>query len=61
MLTLSKALNKSRKILQTSKDGLVSKAVKMLCVISYSVNKLVIKIKPINKRKNIANQIKKKN
>ena len=33
----------------------------MLCVISYSVNKLVIKIIPINKRKNIANQIKKKN
>ena len=48
-------------MLQTSKDGLVSKAVKMLCVISYSVNKLVIKIIPINKRKNIANQIKKKN
>ena len=32
----SKALNKSRKIPGTSKEGLASKAVKMLCVIAIS-------------------------
>ena len=34
--TLSKALDKSRKIPQTSKEGLASKTVKVLCVIAIS-------------------------
>ena len=34
--TLSKDLNKSRKKLRTSKEGLALKAVKMLCVIAIS-------------------------
>ena len=46
---------------RTSKDGLALTAVKMLCVISNSVNKLVLKIIPTNKEKALQIKLRRKN